>query len=337
MTAAWPPAPRPSQDGTYQPLSRDRCTSTRRSRRQPTTLRSPRHSLDFFVENDATIAETAQFIALNDEQKSHARLRAGRLPVRCGRGLIMSSTSSTIRRQARCCRRSRRVPAAAACRVMASGSSFVILLHGRPRRRSPPRWASSSRSSSRPSSSSTKSRSPTSSSERRGAPLFANPEFGVRAAGRRHAPDHRHRQHRRPAAGARLGDLPLGVRPRARPAAPSSRPWRSWPASPPSSTGSSPSHFMTPFLRWIIPGDAELPQHLQRPVGRPGHGRHDHSRRSPRCPRTRCPPSPTACGRAPSRWAATSARSRPASWSRPPSPASPPPSSSASRGPSARR
>ena len=55
-------------DGTYQPLSRELYIYP--SIEKAADNDAAKAFTEFFVENDATIAETAQFIALNDEQKS---------------------------------------------------------------------------------------------------------------------------------------------------------------------------------------------------------------------------------------------------------------------------
>ena len=62
------PSPETVADGTYQPLSRELYLYP--SIEKAADNAAAKAFTEYFAENDATIAETAQFIALNDEQKS---------------------------------------------------------------------------------------------------------------------------------------------------------------------------------------------------------------------------------------------------------------------------
>ncbi len=62
------PSPETVADGTYQPLSRELYLYP--SIEKAADNAAAKAFTEYFAENDSTIAETAQFIALNDEQKS---------------------------------------------------------------------------------------------------------------------------------------------------------------------------------------------------------------------------------------------------------------------------
>ena len=69
-TAASRPSAETAQDGTYTPLSRPLFIYPSRPRSRSREVKA---FLEYYLENDADIAEAAQFIPLNDEQKSEAQ------------------------------------------------------------------------------------------------------------------------------------------------------------------------------------------------------------------------------------------------------------------------
>jgi phosphate transport system substrate-binding protein len=71
------PSPETAQDGSYTPLARPLfiyvSNSSYADKPQAAAF------VDYYVENDADIVETAQFIPLNDEQKAELEDAAGQL------------------------------------------------------------------------------------------------------------------------------------------------------------------------------------------------------------------------------------------------------------------
>ena len=64
------PSAETAQDGTYTPLSRPLFIYPSKAAAEKPEVKA---FLEFYLENDAQIAEAAQFIPLNDEQKSEAQ------------------------------------------------------------------------------------------------------------------------------------------------------------------------------------------------------------------------------------------------------------------------
>ena len=64
------PSAETAQDGTYTPLSRPLFIYPAKAAIDKPQVKA---FLEFYLENDADIAEAAQFIPLNDEQKSEAQ------------------------------------------------------------------------------------------------------------------------------------------------------------------------------------------------------------------------------------------------------------------------
>ena len=62
------PSPETVADGTYQPLSRELYIYP--SIEKSASNAAAKAFVEYFADNDSAIAEAAQFIALNDEQKS---------------------------------------------------------------------------------------------------------------------------------------------------------------------------------------------------------------------------------------------------------------------------
>ena len=66
-----PPAPRPPRDGSYAPLSRPLFIYVdKKAWAYNPALKA---FVNFYVENDAKVAEAAQYIPLSDEQKKTAQ------------------------------------------------------------------------------------------------------------------------------------------------------------------------------------------------------------------------------------------------------------------------